>query len=100
MVEQIDQKAAIELINDQQRLIAELNEKLMFCSQAAEARMIARMREPDAKMVEVTNKAFAKMFWGRDWWDTMPPSYKDEIAKGTTAALSAAADAMEVGDEG
>jgi len=56
------------------------------------ASLIARMREPDAKMVEFITTALACEF----------PSSMDDAgdAAVATLALSAAADAMEVGDAG
>lgn len=79
--------------------------------QAAEARMIARMREPDAKMVEAVAEKLADWFEANTGFhkrgdpDIVEACYGGSwlsirVDRLATAALAAAADAMEVGDAG
>lgn len=65
----------------------------LYTRQAAEARILARMREPDAAMVE----AVAKAIWGDEpGADEYWTAFEDHANR----ALAAAADHMEAGDAG
>lgn len=70
----------------------------MEIAEAAEARIIARMREPDAGLVEAVALSVAKGWYGPGFDPFAAPEYYGMAEGIATAALAAAADAMEVGD--
>lgn len=90
MVEQIDRTDA-----DRQAAI----DLVAIAQKAERARMIARMREPDAAMVKRVGNDIDTAW---HVCESLPPiEFRNhERALLATAALSAAADAMEVGDAG
>ena len=100
MVEQIDRDAAAdrhltpETRDDIRAGLCddwEIVQSALAIRQAAEARMIARMRGPDAKMVEAVGRTLYSAS-GDNKWGGYSPSRHGSLA---TAALSAAADALE-----
>jgi hypothetical protein len=132
MVEQIDRDAAARFVrkawhlfwpNDYERAMQDAKDmQAGLCDtwalvqafdwhrQAAEARILAAFRQPDAAMVEAVAKVLhnhrsdAAIACGRGKglpsWQHQLPEYRNHVCKEATAALAAAADHMEAGDAG